>query len=125
MSPTTRRHRLRARYEHHRARLDAYPRLRFGYKLLVGLVGVLVVALGLVLVPLPGPGWLVVFLGVAVLGTEFPAAHRVTEFVRRQLRRARTWWRARRVARSAAREAAASGAPRPAPRTSAGRAPSH
>lgn len=103
MSPTTRRHRLRARYEHHRARLDAYPRLRFGYKLLVGLVGVLVVALGLVLVPLPGPGWLVVFLGVAVLGTEFPAAHRITQWVRRLVRRARLRWRAWRVSRSARR----------------------
>lgn len=130
MSSSTRRGRLRARYVHHRARLDAFPRLRTAYKLLVAVVGLVVVVVGLILVPLPGPGWLVVFLGVALLGTEFPAAHRITEFARRQLRRLRTWWRARRVARSAARAegeratggpAAAQPSPEPATSRASGR----
>jgi uncharacterized protein (TIGR02611 family) len=97
----TRRARARARYVAARVRLDSWPRLRVAYKVLVALVGLLVVALGLVLVPLPGPGWLIVFVGVAVLGTEFPAAHRVTQAVRRLGRRLHLRWRAWRVARSA------------------------
>jgi uncharacterized protein (TIGR02611 family) len=84
-----------------RLRLDGHPRLRLLYKIGVGVLGGLIVVVGLVLVPLPGPGWLVVFVGVAVLGTEFPAAHRVTLWVRRLARRARLRWRAWRVARSA------------------------
>jgi uncharacterized protein (TIGR02611 family) len=62
---------------------------------LVALAGLTVIVTGLLLVPLPGPGWLIVFVGVAVLGTEFPAAHRLTELVRGQARRVRLWWRAR------------------------------
>jgi uncharacterized protein (TIGR02611 family) len=62
---------------------------------LVAAVGLMVITVGLILVPLPGPGWLIVFVGVAVLGTEFPAAHRLTELVRRQAARLRDRWRAR------------------------------
>ncbi|ROS54206.1 uncharacterized protein (TIGR02611 family) [Frigoribacterium sp. PhB24] len=86
-----------------RLRLDAHPRLRSLYKIGVGVLGAVIVVVGLILVPLPGPGWLVVFVGVAVLGTEFPAAHRITQWVRRLARRARLRWRAWRVARSARR----------------------
>lgn len=103
MTPPTRRARLRARYHHHRGRLDAYPRLRLGYKLVVGLVGFVVIVVGLILVPLPGPGWLIVFLGVAVLSTEFPAAQRLVDRVRRVVRLARVRWRAWRAARAARR----------------------
>jgi uncharacterized protein (TIGR02611 family) len=95
--------RARARWRAARLRLDAYPRLRVAYKVGVALAGILVVAVGLVLVPLPGPGWLIVFVGVAVLGTEFPAAHRVTQAVRRVAHRLRLRWRAWRAARAAAR----------------------
>ena len=95
--------RARARWRAGRAKLDGYPRLRVAYKVGVALAGVVVIAVGLVLVPLPGPGWLIVFVGVAVLGTEFPAAHRVTQAVRRLAHRLRLRWRAWRANRAAAR----------------------
>ena len=95
--------RARARWRAGREKLDGYPRLRVAYKVGVALAGVVVIAVGLVLVPLPGPGWLIVFVGVAVLGTEFPAAHRVTQAVRRLAHRLRLRWRAWRAARAAAR----------------------
>jgi uncharacterized protein (TIGR02611 family) len=98
-----RRRALRDRHAKMRLRLDAHPRLRLLYKIGVGVLGALIVVVGLVLVPLPGPGWLIVFVGVAVLGTEFPAAHRITQWVRRLARRARLRWRAWRVARSSRR----------------------
>ena len=55
------------------------------YRVVVGLVGVAVTVLGLVLVPLPGPGWLIVILGLAILSTEFEPAHRLLTYVRRQV----------------------------------------
>ena len=44
---------------------------------IVGLVGTTIVLIGLLLVFLPGPGALVVLLGLAVLATEFVWAQRV------------------------------------------------
>lgn len=37
----------------------------------IALIGSLVVLLGIILVPLPGPGLLVVIIGLAILATEF------------------------------------------------------
>lgn len=34
-------------------------------------LGFFLIVLGLILVPLPGPGWLVVFAGLAILSLEF------------------------------------------------------
>ncbi|MGI4894608.1 MAG: TIGR02611 family protein [Janthinobacterium lividum] len=61
------------------------------YRSVVGVVGVVVVVLGLVLVPLPGPGWLVVFLGLAVLGSEFSSARRLNAFARTHVQRWSQW----------------------------------
>ncbi|MFL6515507.1 MAG: PGPGW domain-containing protein [Chthoniobacterales bacterium] len=44
---------------------------------LVALVGTTIVLIGLLLVFLPGPGALVILLGLAVLGTEFVWAQRL------------------------------------------------
>ena len=41
------------------------------YRMGVAALGVTVVIVGLILVPLPGPGWLIVFCGLAILATEF------------------------------------------------------
>jgi uncharacterized protein (TIGR02611 family) len=43
------------------------------------------------LLPLPGPGWLVVFLGLGVLATEFAWADRALRTVRRQVERSTAW----------------------------------
>ena len=55
---------------------------RSSKKALVGVLGGLVVLLGLILIPYPGPGWLVVFSGLAILSTEFVFASRVLEYAR-------------------------------------------
>jgi len=80
------------------------PWLNHLYKLIVTVLGVLVVVIGLILVPLPGPGWLIVFLGLTILGSEFHWARRFTSWLRMQLARFWAWWRARR-ARKAQRNA--------------------
>lgn len=68
------------------------------YRVLVGVLGLAIILVGVVLIPLPGPGWLIVFLGLAILGTEFHVARRLTGWLRAQLAKFWTWWRARRAA---------------------------
>ena len=83
--------RARAALAARRERLRGDPRKDRAYRTVVGLLGALVVLLGLVLVPLPGPGWLVVFLGLAVLGSEFHWARRLQRFARRHVHRWSLW----------------------------------
>jgi uncharacterized protein (TIGR02611 family) len=67
------------------------------YRALVGVVGALVVALGLVTIPLPGPGWLTVIAGLVVLATEFYWAERLLHFTRHHVNRWTAWVAARPV----------------------------
>jgi uncharacterized protein (TIGR02611 family) len=48
----------------------------------VGLVGGLVLVLGVIAIPYPGPGWLIVFAGLAILSTEFVWAKRLLNYAR-------------------------------------------
>lgn len=54
-------------------------------KPLVGIIGTIIIIAGLVLLPLPGPGWLIIFLGLAILATEFAVAEKVRVWVVDQL----------------------------------------
>jgi uncharacterized protein (TIGR02611 family) len=65
-------HRLRDRKEHHKRRSRLY-RASFAA------VGMLVILAGLALIPLPGPGWLIVAVGVFMLALEFDRAERLLE----------------------------------------------
>jgi uncharacterized protein (TIGR02611 family) len=86
-----------------RAWVARHPRLELAYRIAVAVFGGILTVGGLILVPLPGPGWLVVFLGLAVLGTEFHWARRISAWLKRMLDRFWTWWRARRARRAAAK----------------------
>jgi uncharacterized protein (TIGR02611 family) len=83
---------------HLRRRLRRHPALHLGYRIVIAVVGTAIIIGGLILVPLPGPGWLIVFIGVAVLGTEFRWAKRLGRWVRAQLQRFWAWWQTRRAA---------------------------
>lgn len=50
-------------------------------KPLVLIVGVLIVIGGIILLPLPGPGWVIIFAGFALLATEFSAAEKVQDWL--------------------------------------------
>ena len=52
------------------------------YRVAVGVLGASVVVIGFILIPLPGPGWLIVFAGLAILATEFVWAERLLNFAR-------------------------------------------
>lgn len=65
-----------------RGTVTANPHAARLYRMIVGGVGTLVVLIGLVLVPLPGPGWLIVIIGLFVISSEFRWAQRILHFVR-------------------------------------------
>jgi uncharacterized protein (TIGR02611 family) len=50
-----------------------------------------VILIGIVLLPLPGPGWLIIFAGLGILATEFEWAARLLRFVRDQVSRWTRW----------------------------------
>ena len=74
-----------------RRRLAARRSVNHSYRVCVGVVGGLIVALGLVTIPLPGPGWLTVIAGLFVLATEFTWAERLLEFTKRHVKRWTDW----------------------------------
>src|SRR4026207_773021 len=82
-------HRFQQEYEHHEGR----RRSRFSRVLSVG-VGLLIVAIGIVGLPAPGPGFLIIALGGALLARESRAVARAMDWLggrlRRQAHRART-----------------------------------
>lgn len=55
---------------------------RHSRRVLVGIIGGLIVLVGIVLIPYPGPGWLIVFAGLAILATEFEFASKALDTLR-------------------------------------------
>ena len=55
---------------------------RHGKKIGTAIIGGIVVLIGIILIPYPGPGWLIVFAGMAILSTEFERAARVLKWLR-------------------------------------------
>jgi uncharacterized protein (TIGR02611 family) len=81
-----------------RRRIRSNPHSHLIYRIIVGLVGAFVVILGLILVPLPGQGWLVVLLGLVILASEFEFAQRWLHLLKRTLKvwtewmKVQPWW---------------------------------
>ena len=74
-----------------RARIKRNPTTRKIYRALVLVVGLALLAVGIAAIPLPGPGWALVFLALAVLASEFEPAARLLDFARRHVKRWTTW----------------------------------
>ncbi|BBH63862.1 TIGR02611 family protein [Actinoplanes sp. OR16] len=64
---------------------------RLALKIGVGIVGGLVVAVGIVLIPFPGPGWAIVILGLAILAVEFHWARGLLAFTKRHVQSWTHW----------------------------------
>lgn len=60
------------------------PGVDLVYRIVIGVVGTLVLVTGIIAIPYPGPGWLIVFTGLAILSTEFDWAQRVLRSLRRR-----------------------------------------
>ena len=68
--------------------------LKQAKKASIGIVGGIVVLIGIVAIPYPGPGWLIVFAGLAILATEFPWAQRLLDRARGKYDAWSDWLRA-------------------------------
>ncbi|MBV7673778.1 TIGR02611 family protein [Streptomyces halstedii] len=71
------------------SRAPAYIRssrvLHLSWQAGIFVVGLAVVAAGIVMLPLPGPGWLVIFGGMAIWATEFVWAQLVLRWTKRKV----------------------------------------
>ncbi|HWC21017.1 MAG TPA: TIGR02611 family protein [Flexivirga sp.] len=68
-----------------RARIRANPTSYLFYRIGIGILGALVVAAGIVLLPLPGPGWVIIFVGIGIWATEFTWAKRLLRFAKEKV----------------------------------------
>ncbi|MFD1237150.1 TIGR02611 family protein [Pseudonocardia benzenivorans] len=62
--------------------MDEHPTWRRVWRIGVGVLGTAVLVAGIVAIPYPGPGWLIVFAGLAILASEFTWAKRVLSYAR-------------------------------------------
>ncbi|MGY5047739.1 TIGR02611 family protein [Streptomyces sp. 900105755] len=59
--------------------------LHLSWQVGVFVIGLAVVAAGIVLLPLPGPGWVIIFAGMAIWATEFVWAQLVLRWTKRKV----------------------------------------
>ena len=72
-------------------RIRANPTGRMALKISIGILGGLVVAIGIILIPLPGPGWAIVILGLAIWALEFVWAKNLLEFTKHHVQSWTHW----------------------------------
>jgi uncharacterized protein (TIGR02611 family) len=84
-------HNVHSRFNQIRDWFHATRAGRLVFRIVVGVLGLALVVLGLLLVPLPGPGWLVVLAGVAVWAVEFTWARRLLHRARELLHKWNVW----------------------------------
>ena len=77
-----------------RDKLRDRPTADFTYRIVVGVVGLAVLGVGILAIPYPGPGWAIVFVGLAILATEFEWARHALAWTRRQYDRVMDWFKA-------------------------------
>jgi uncharacterized protein (TIGR02611 family) len=81
------RRREQVRAIRHRIRATRGGRLTL--QVIIGILGGIVVTVGIILIPFPGPGWLIVLAGLAIWAIEFVWAQRLLSYTRARLER---WW---------------------------------
>ncbi|MGW1062855.1 TIGR02611 family protein [Micromonospora rubida] len=78
--------------------IRANPTGRVTLKIFISVAGALVVTLGIALIPLPGPGWLLVIAGLGIWAVEFHWARRLLDFTRRHVQGWTRWVTSRSLA---------------------------
>jgi len=80
-----------ARVRAFRGSVRSLPGGRLIWRIVVTVLGVAVLAIGIVLLPLPGPGWVIIFAGLGILASEYTWARRLLSFMRRQVTKWSRW----------------------------------
>lgn len=78
-----------SRYRAFRRRLRANPVLDLTWRISVLTAGGLVVAAGIAMLALPGPGWATIFVGLVILASEFAWARHSLDWAKARARSAR------------------------------------
>lgn len=60
-------------------------------RIVVGIIGGIVLLVGIILIPYPGPGWLTVFAGLGILSTEFDWAKQVLDYAKDKYDKWQQW----------------------------------
>ncbi|GAB7042790.1 MULTISPECIES: TIGR02611 family protein [Catenuloplanes] len=71
--------------------IRANPTGRIALKIGIGVLGAIVVAVGIVAIPLPGPGWGIVIVGLAIWAIEFAWARHLLHFTRKHVQAWTRW----------------------------------
>ena len=74
-----------------RENIRGKPARNLAYRVGVGVVGTIVLLVGVVAIPYPGPGWLIVLAGLAILASEFERARNALSFVTYRYHRWTRW----------------------------------
>jgi uncharacterized protein (TIGR02611 family) len=85
---------VKRRWARWRDRLRDRPKTEFGYRIAVAVVGLAILGVGILAIPYPGPGWAIVFVGLAILATEFDWARRLLAFTRERYDKVMGWFKA-------------------------------
>jgi uncharacterized protein (TIGR02611 family) len=80
------------RWARWRDRLRERRRAEFVYRIVVGVVGLIVLGVGILAIPYPGPGWAIVFIGLGILATEFTWARRLLAYARERYDKVMDWF---------------------------------
>ncbi len=83
---------IRRRWARWRDRLRERPRAEFVYRIVVGVIGLVVLGVGILAIPYPGPGWAIVFVGLGILATEFDWARRLLAYARERYDKVMDWF---------------------------------
>jgi uncharacterized protein (TIGR02611 family) len=81
--------RLREQLGGFRQRVRSTRTGRLTWQAVIGVLGGVVLVIGIILIPFPGPGWLIVLAGLAILAAEFVWAQRLLLFTKGRLE---SWW---------------------------------
>ena len=85
---------VKRRWARWRDRLRDRRRADFVYRIVVGVIGLAVLGVGILAIPYPGPGWAIVFVGLAILATEFDWARRLLAYTRERYDKVMAWFKA-------------------------------
>jgi uncharacterized protein (TIGR02611 family) len=84
---------VKRRWARWRDRLRDRPKLEIGYRIAVALIGLAILGVGILAIPYPGPGWAIVFVGLAILATEFDWARRLLAYTRERYDKVMAWFK--------------------------------
>ena len=84
---------MKRRWARWRDQLRDRPAAEFSYRVAVAVAGLAVLGAGILAIPYPGPGWAIVFIGLAILASEFTWAQRLLAYARQRYDKVMAWFR--------------------------------